>query len=72
MPQDIVSSQSHEPFPNYYGGMGRGYTQAVQRARLTFSCSKLTIETLEKGVVIVNFEHISPHFLVSLLLILNK
>ena len=41
-------------------------------------CSKLTIKTPERchrrrsGVFIVNFEHILHHFLVFLLLILNK
>ena len=39
-----------------------------------FTCSKLRIETLEqdvKYVFIVNFEHISDHVLVFLLLTLN-
>ena len=41
-------------------------------------CSKSTIKTSERrhwrhsGVFIVNFEHISPHFLLFLLLTLNK
>ena len=42
---------------------------------LTFTCSKSTVETLEKGrssVFIVNIEHISHFFLVFLLLTLNK
>ena len=36
-----------------------------------FTCSKLTIETLEQGVKYVNFEHISHLVLVFLLLTLN-
>ena len=37
-------------------------------------CSKLTLKTPERrrGVFIGNFEHISPFFLVCLLLALNK
>ena len=31
-------------------------------SQLTFTCSKSTLETLEKGVFIVNFEHISYLF----------
>ena len=31
-------------------------------SQLTFTCSKSTLETLEKGVFIVNFEHISCLF----------
>ena len=50
----------------------------------TFTCSKSTIETVEKGIkhvqshrrrsgnFIVNFEHISHLYLVFLLLSLNK
>ena len=54
-------------------------------SQLTFTCSKLIIETLEESVkyvqsehwcrfsdAIVNFEHISPLFLVFLLLTLNR
>ena len=40
-------------------------------SQLAFTCSKLTIKTLEKGlkyVFIVDFEHISHLFLVFLLL----
>ena len=37
-----------------------------------FVCSKLTIETLERGVKNVNFEHISHFVLVFLLLSLSK
>ena len=39
---------------------------------LTFICSKSTIETLEKGVFIVNFQHILHLFLVFLLLTLSN
>ena len=35
-------------------------------SRLTFICSKSIIETLEKRVFIVKFEHISHFFLVDL------
>ena len=34
----------------------------INITQLTFTCSKLTIETLEKGVFIVNFEHIFTPF----------
>ena len=53
-----------------------------EQTQLMFTCSKLTIETLEKsvkhvtpcrsGVFIVIFEHISQLFLVFLLLTCNK
>ena len=36
-----------------------------------FTCSKLTVETLEQGVFMVNFEQISHIVLVFLLLTLN-
>ena len=45
-------------------------------SQLTFTCSKSTIETLEKGVkyvqTYVNFEHISQLYLVFLFSTLNK
>ena len=60
----------------------------IDLPQLTFTCSKSTVETLEKGVklcskltiktpergrvFIVNFEHISHLFLVFLLLTLNR
>ena len=46
----------------------------TERIQLTFTCSKLTIETLEKNLKYVQryFEYISHHFVVFLLLILNK
>ena len=40
--------------------------------QLTFNFSKSTIETLGKGVFIVNFEHILHLFLVFLLFTRNK
>ena len=44
--------------------------------QLTFTCSKSTIETLEKGVkyvqTYVNFEHILHRYLVFLFSTLNK
>ena len=45
--------------------------------QLTFTCSELTIETLEKGVFrsgvfIVNCEHISHFFPLFLILTLSK
>ena len=36
-----------------------------------FTCSKLTMETLEQSIFIVNFKHISRLVLVFLLLTLN-
>ena len=47
-------------------GCKQGLTQ------LTFARPKLIIETIEKGVFIVNFEHLSHLFLLFLLLTLNK
>ena len=47
----------------------------IHTSQLTFTCSKSTIEILEKGVEYVSvfkFEHISHIFLVFLLLTLNK
>ena len=40
--------------------------------QLKFTCSMLTVETVEKGVFIAHFEHISDLFLVFVLLTLNK
>ena len=34
----------------------------INITQLTFTCSKLTIETLKKAVFIVNFEHIFTPF----------
>ena len=52
----------------------KAYNQTI--CQPAFTCSKLTIETIEKGVklfgvFIVNFEHISHFVLVFLLLTLN-
>ena len=44
----------------------------LSTSQLTFTCPESTIETLEKGVLIVNFEHILHLFLVYLLLNLRK
>ena len=43
----------------------------LQPDQTAFTCSRLTMETLEQGVFIVNFEHISHLVLVFLLLALN-
>ena len=61
------------------------YINIANATQLVFTCSKSTVETLEKGlkyvqirqcrrfgVFIVNFEHISLLFLVLLLLTMNK
>ena len=50
------------------------YLRFAFLSQSTITCSKLAIETLERrrsGVFIVNFEHISHHVLVFLLLTLN-
>ena len=59
--------------------LNNGFNYVVKiPSQLTFTCSKLIIETLGKsqwrrsGVFIVNYEHISHLFLVFLLLTLNK
>ena len=41
-------------------------------SQLTFICSTSTIKSTQKGVFVINLEHISGLFLVFLLLALNK
>ena len=48
------------------------YENTRQSTQITIACSKSAIETLERGVKYVNFEHIFDLFLVFLLLTLNK
>ena len=44
----------------------------TKQNQVTFTCSESTIETLEKGVFIVNLKLISHLFLVFLMLTLNQ
>ena len=41
------------------------FLMLVRDTQLKFTCQKSTTETLEKGVFIVNFEHISHLFQVT-------
>ena len=53
---------------------GYYYSNFLLQSQWAFTCSKVTIETLEQGVkyvFIVNFEHISHPVLVFLALTLN-
>ena len=49
-----------------------GCSPKMKYTQVTSTCSNSTIKTVEKGVFIVNFEHISHLFQVFLLLTLSK
>ena len=61
---DNYGSIKYCPSDNFFD-LSIGFTQSA------FTCPKSAIETLEHGVFIVNFEHISNFVLVFLLLTLN-
>ena len=64
--RDFIINRISENLEAYLGSCQISLTHPA------ITCSKLTIETLEQGVFIVNFEHISDLVLVFLLLTLSR